>query len=100
MKKKSFAALAAVLAAVSLGGCQTTQESYVQARTSCDYSGLRPGTAAYRRCVNANYAQNRANSDAAGAVVAGAVAGAVLGAAVSAPYYRHGYYHPYGGYWW
>ena len=99
--KKGFAVLAAIGLAVSVGGCQTTQESMMQARTSCDYSGYRPGTAAYKRCVGANYAQNRANSDAAGAAVAGAVAGAVLGAAVSAPLYRpyrYGYYAP--GYWW
>ena len=97
--KKGLAMLAAVGLAVAVGGCQTTQESYVQARTTCDYSGLRPGSAAYKRCVGANYSHNRARSDAAGAAVAGALAGAVIGAAVTAPYYRRGYY--YGpGYWW
>jgi hypothetical protein len=86
---------------LGLSGCQTVQESQQSAEITCQNSGYRPGTAAYRRCVNANFQQNRANSDAAANAVAagaaaGVVTGALVGAAVSDPYYYHrGYY--YGG---
>jgi len=83
-----------------LSGCQTVQESHVSAEITCQDSGLTPGTKAYRRCVSANFNQNRANSEATGnAVAAGAAAGliggALVGAAVADPYYGRGYY--YGG---
>jgi hypothetical protein len=79
-----------------LSGCQTVQESQQSAEITCQNSGLAPGTKAFRRCVNANFNQNRANSDAAAsAVAAGVVTGALVGAAVADPYYGRGYY--YGG---
>ena len=86
---------------LGLSGCQTVQESQQSAEITCQNSGYRPGSAGYRHCVNANFQQNRANSDATGnAVAAGAAAGiitgALVGAAVSDPYYHHGYGY-YGG---
>ena len=86
-----------------LAGCQTVQESQQSAQITCQNAGLTPGSKAYRRCVNANFSQNRANSDAAGnAIAAGAAAGivtgALVGAAVSDPYYGSGYYYSGCGY--
>ena len=92
--------------ALTLAGCQTPEQSLSQAEVTCQTAGLRPGSAQFNRCRNANYAQNRANSDAvAGAVVAGAAAGIIGGAIVASSarpryyygpgYYRRGYYRPY-----
>jgi hypothetical protein len=81
--------------ALALAACQTAQDSAVEAEFTCRDAGLRPGTRAYDRCVNATYARYRRQSDqdasqvAVGAA-AGLVGGAVLGAA-TAP--RHRYYY-------
>jgi len=90
--------IAAVLA-LGLAGCQTVAESQVSAEYTCQNAGLRPGTGAYARCVNANYAENRANAqEASNAVAAGVAAGVIGGAIVAASttprygYYGRGYY--------
>ena len=84
--------------AISLAGCQSTQESTMGAEYTCQAAGLRPGTNRYARCVAANYQQSRAQSDAAAAAVAaGVVGGAIAGAAVAAPGYGYGGYG-YDGY--
>jgi hypothetical protein len=85
-------ALAAVVA-----GCQTRQESLVDAEITCESQGFRPGTRAYQQCRSANYVENRrANSEASNAVAAGVAAGVIggaIGAAAAGPYYgRRGYY--------
>lgn len=95
--------LALGAAAFVLAGCQTPQDSMIQAEYGCEAAGLRPGTAQFNRCRNANYAQNRANADAAtGAVVAGAAAGLIGGAVIASSvrprYYGPGYYRR--GYYW
>ena len=83
--------------AVSLTGCQSTQESAASAEYTCQAAGLTPGTKRYARCVGANYQQSRSQSDAAAAAVAaGVVGGAIAGAAIAAPDY--GYENGYGGY--
>jgi len=100
------AGLGAVLA-IALAGCQTPQQAADNAAYACQAAGLRPGSARFERCVNANYAQNRRQNDAAaGALTAGVVSGAVVGAALAGPgpYYGYGYgyydygYHPYSWY--
>ncbi len=85
-------ALAALVA-----GCQTRQESLVDAEITCESQGFRPGTRAYQQCRSANYVENRrASSEAGNAVAAGVAAGVIggaIGAAASRPYYgRRGYY--------
>jgi hypothetical protein len=87
--------------ALVLAGCQTTEQSMVNAQSVCTETGLKPGTKTYERCVNAGYRNNvaqanaAANQAAAGAV-AGIIGGAVLGAAVGGPVYYRPYYHrPY-----
>ena len=107
---KRFVAVAVLgLIAGAAGGCQTPEQSSMQASNVCMASGLRPGTAAYRRCYAANYANLRANSEQAqNAAIAGAAlgvaGGALAGAAIanSGPYYYGGWgpgwgYRPY--YW-
>lgn len=90
------AAIAGILFAIPLAGCQTTQESAASAQMTCDAQGMRPGTERYRRCVAATYQTNRQQSqDAANAttaaVAAGVIGGAVLGAAAAGPGYGYGY---------
>ncbi len=86
---------------LALAGCQTTEQSMMSAESVCLQAGLRPGTSAYGRCINASYQQNVANSNAAAnAVAVGAAAGLIGGAVIAAnsrPYYG-GYYRPYGYY--
>ena len=61
---------------LALAGCQTTEQSLASAESVCLQAGLRPGTTAYGRCMNASYQQNVANSNAAAnAVAVGAAAG-------------------------
>jgi hypothetical protein len=83
---------------LALAGCQTTEQSMMNAESVCLQAGLRPGTSAYGRCINASYQQNVANSNAAAnAVAVGAAAGLIGGAVIAAnsrPYYG-GYYRPY-----
>lgn len=85
-------AVAAVLA-----GCQTRQESLVDAEITCESQGFRPGTRAYQQCRSANYVENRRASNEAGnavaaGVAAGVIGGAIVGAAASRPYYGRRYY--------
>lgn len=89
---------------LALAGCQTTEQSLASAESVCLQAGLRPGTTAYGRCMNASYQQNVANSNAAANAVAVGAAAGVLGGAViaanSGPYYGPspyygGYYRPY-----
>lgn len=89
--------LVAGLLAVAAAGCQTRQESLVDAEITCESQGFRPGTRAYQQCRSANYTENRrANAEATNAVAAGVAAGVIGGAIVGAtarPYYgRRGYY--------
>jgi hypothetical protein len=83
--------------AAVLGGCQTRQESLVDAEITCESQGFRPGTRAYQQCRSANYVENRrSNAEASNAVAAGVAAGVIggaIGAAAAGPYYgRRGYY--------
>ena len=95
--------LAFGLAAISLSGCQSVQQSAASAAYTCEAAGLRPGTRRFDRCQEANFAQNRAQSDeaataVAAAAAAGVIGGAVIGAAASRPcsgYYGPRYYRPY-----
>jgi len=92
MRGVVFAGLAALL----LAGCQTAQESFVDADITCRDLGYRPGTRAFTDCRAQNYQQNRANSQAtANAVAAGVVAG-VVGGAVVASAARPSYYRGWG----
>jgi len=92
------------LLAATVAGCQTRQESLVDAQITCESQGFRPGTKAYQQCQSANYVENRrANSEASAAVAtgvaAGVIGGALVGAAASRPYYgRRGYYYGPGYY--
>ena len=82
-----------------LAGCQTVEESAASAEFVCQQSGLRPGTNAYGRCVNASYAQNRQQAEqAANAVALGAAAGLIGGAVVASSTYNNGYYYGPGYY--
>lgn len=88
--------IAGALAAV-VAGCQTRQESLVDAEITCESQGFRPGTRAYQQCRSANYVENRrANAEASNAVATGVAAGVIggaIGAAAAGPYYgRRGYY--------
>jgi carbonic anhydrase/acetyltransferase-like protein (isoleucine patch superfamily) len=87
-------------AALVLAGCQTAEQSMVNAESVCMETGLKPGSRQYQRCVNAGYRNNvaqsnaAANQAAAGAAV-GVIGGAVLGAATARP----SYYCGWGGCW-
>jgi hypothetical protein len=71
--------------ALVLAGCQTAEQSMVNAESVCLETGLKPGTGAYARCKNAGYRQNVAQSDAsAGQAMAGAAVGVIGGAAIAA----------------
>ncbi|MBA8879715.1 hypothetical protein FHW16_003434 [Phyllobacterium myrsinacearum] len=91
--------------ALMLAGCQTAQESAVEAKNTCDSAGLKPGSKAHRRCVSASYEQNRRQSNEAGNAAAlgaavGVLGGVALGAAVERNHYP-GYYRrcgPWGCY--
>jgi hypothetical protein len=91
------------LLAVGLAGCQTAQESMVDAEVTCEAQGFRPGTRAYQQCRSANYVENRrASNETASAVTAGVAAGVIGGAiagAASRDYYGRGYYGRRGYYW-
>jgi hypothetical protein len=77
----------------ALAGCQTAEQSMVNAENVCIESGLKPGTKAYARCTNANYRNNVAQSNAAASQVAvGAAAGVIGGAVVGAAAAHPGYY--------
>jgi hypothetical protein len=85
--------------ALLVAGCQTRQESLIDAEITCESQGFRPGTRAYQQCRSANYTENRrANAEASNAVAAGVAAGVIggaIGAAAARPYYgrRYGYYY-------
>jgi hypothetical protein len=84
--------------ALLVAGCQTRQESLIDAEITCESQGFRPGTRAYQQCRSVNYSENRrANAEASNAVAAGVAAGVIggaIGAAASRPYYgRRGYYY-------
>ncbi|MBS7697875.1 MULTISPECIES: hypothetical protein [unclassified Chelatococcus] len=89
-------ALTAAFLALAVAGCQSAQDSMVDAEFTCQEAGLRPGTRAFERCANVNYSRNRQQSqDAANAVALGAAAGVIGGAVIGAasapryyPYYR------------
>ncbi|WP_112664534.1 hypothetical protein [Microvirga flavescens] len=79
-------------AALALAGCQTSEQSMSNAQSVCLESGLKPGTAAYTRCTNANYRNNVAQSQQAANQVAvgtavGVLGGAAIGAAAARPHY-------------
>jgi len=81
-------------AALVLAGCQTAEQSMVNAESVCLQAGLKPGTATYRRCVDAGYRNNVAQSNAAAnqaavGMAAAAVGGAVIGAAAARPSYYY-----------
>lgn len=94
----------------ALAGCQSVQESAMNAAMTCQAAGLRPGTRRFDRCQSVNYMQNRAQSNqteaaVATAAAAGVLGGALVGVAASRPvYYGPAYYPPpypvYGPYWW
>jgi len=85
------------LIAGAAAGCQTPEQSSMQASNVCMAAGLHPGTSAYRRCYAANYANLRANSQQAeNAAVAGAALGVAGGALAGAAIANSGPY--YGGY--
>ncbi|MEN3930301.1 hypothetical protein WJT86_04400 [Microvirga sp. W0021] len=89
--------LIAGVASVLLAGCQSASESMYNAESACRQAGLKTGTNAFQRCVDANYNNSRRQSEQAtnAAVLAGAagvVGGAVLGAN-SRPYYSRPYYY-------
>jgi hypothetical protein len=72
MKRLVAIALLGLIAGAA-AGCQTPEESSMQASNVCLASGLHPGTKAYRRCYAANYMTLRANSEQAqNAALAGA----------------------------
>jgi hypothetical protein len=97
MKKLVAIAVLGVVAGAA-GGCQTPEQSSMQASNVCMASGLHPGTHAYQRCYAANYTNLRANSQQAeNAAVAGAALGVAGGALAGAAIANsNGYY--YGGY--
>ncbi|WP_245974399.1 hypothetical protein [Bosea caraganae] len=96
------AIVVASLLAIGLAGCQTAQESMVDAEVTCESQGFRPGSRAYQQCRSANYTENRRASNEAGSAVAAGVAAGVIGGAIagaaSGPYYGRGYYGRR-GYW-
>ncbi len=96
--KKLLAIAVLGLIAGAASGCQTPEESSMQASNVCMAAGLHPGTHAYRRCYAANYTNLRANSQQAeNAAVAGAALGVAGGALAGAAIANsNGYY--YGGY--
>jgi hypothetical protein len=96
MKKLVAIAVLGVIAG-AVAGCQTPEQSSMQASNVCVASGLRPGTKAYRRCYAANYTNLRVNSEQAqNAAIAGAALGVAGGALAGAAIANsNGYY--YGG---
>ncbi len=86
-----FVLLAGVFS-VLLAGCQSADESLINAEVSCRQSGLKQGTAAFRKCVDAGYQNSRRQSEQAtnAAVLAGAagvIGGAVIANSSSPRYY-------------
>jgi hypothetical protein len=98
MKKLVAIAVLGVIAGAA-AGCQTPEQSSMQASNVCVASGLHPGTKAYGRCYAANYTNLRANSEQAqNAAIAGAALGVAGGALAGAAIANsNGYY--YGGGW-
>ncbi|HZH52461.1 MAG TPA: hypothetical protein VEZ16_11345 [Microvirga sp.] len=93
-------AFAASALALALAGCQTAEQSMANAESVCLETGLKPGTATYRRCVNAGYRNNVAQSNAAANQAAvGAAVGVIGGAAIGAAAARPTYYCGWGGCW-
>ncbi len=94
MKSRTLAAVA-MLIALPLAGCQTPQESASRAEDTCSAQGIRPGTARYKRCVQATYSANRQQAqEASNAAVAGAAVGVLGGALAGAAIANDGgYYH-------
>lgn len=81
-----------------LAGCQSPEESMYNAERVCRDSGLKAGTKAYQRCVDASYDNNRRQSEQAtnAAVIAGAagvVGGAVIANNSRSRYYGRPYYY-------
>lgn len=86
--------------ALALAGCQTAEQSMSNAESVCLETGLKPGTATYRRCVNAGYRNNVAQSNAAAnQAAAGSAVGIIGGAALGAAAARPSYYCGWGGCW-
>lgn len=93
--------------ALALAGCQSAEQSYYDAKSTCSSAGLKAGTARYNKCVDAAYNTNRRNAQqssnaAAVGIAAAAVGGAVIGSTTSRRsyryyprhrYYRRGYYY-------
>ena len=85
------------LIAGAAAGCQTPEQSSMQASDVCMASGLHPGTKAYQRCYAANFSNLRANSQQAqNAAVAGAALGVAGGALAGAAIANSNNYY-YGG---
>ncbi|HEY0219921.1 MAG TPA: hypothetical protein VGC26_09190 [Afipia sp.] len=96
MKRQFMVAASILVLLMPLASCQTPQESADDAQMRCSASGLNPGTAKYRRCVDINYSRNReqakqAENTAAVGAAAGLVGGVLLGAAIDDNHYHHGY---------
>jgi hypothetical protein len=90
--------LAIVLGATALvlAGCQTAEQSMMNAESVCLETGLKPGSRAYQRCTAAGYRNNVAQSNtAANQAAAGAVVGVIGGAAIAATA-RPSYYCSWG----
>ncbi len=97
MKRQFMVAVSVLVLLMPLASCQTPQESADDAQMRCDASGLKPGTAKYRRCVDINYSRNREQAkQAENAAVAGAAAGIVGGVLLGAAIDDH--HHYYRGY--
>ncbi|GEO12305.1 hypothetical protein [Microvirga aerophila] len=64
-------------AALVLAGCQTAEQSMVNAESVCMETGLKPSSRQYQRCVNAGYRNNVAQSNAANQAAAGAAVGVI-----------------------
>ena len=95
---KSFVAISVLgLIAGAAAGCQTPEQSSMQASNVCMAAGLHPGTKAYQRCYAANYVNLRANSEQAqNAAIAGAALGVAGGALAGAAIANSNTYY-YGG---
>lgn len=92
--------LLAGLCALALAGCQTPQESFIDADITCREMGYRPGTRAFENCRAANYHENRRESAAAAnAAAVGIAAGALTGVAIAAAASPRGYYYRRCGPW-
>ena len=93
-------AIGAAALALTAAGCQTAEQSMSNAESVCLETGLKPGTATYRRCVNAGYRNNVAQSNAAAnQAAAGAAVGVIGGAVIGAAAARPSYYCGWGGCW-